>query len=166
MKTLIHYLSLCSMVLLAIATTASAQEQQAERGRSLRSGDQRQPAGPGPRQPVPVVPASGMADVILGRPTASSVTLSIMRYDRDSRVIVSYGLRESDSSNRTGVLPLKKGQTQEVTLNRLLANKHYSFSVRDAENGNSLISGSFHTARPVGDAFVFTITPASSARLP
>jgi len=161
MHALIRHLWLCCWVLLTISTATPAQDQQSERGRPPRSGDMRQPAGPGPRQPLPALPVTGMADAILGRPTASSVALSVMRYDRDGRVIVSYGLREDDSSDRTGALSLKKGQPQEVTLDKLQPNKRYNYQVKDAESGKSLVRGSFRTGRATGDAFVFTITADS-----
>ena len=161
MRTQICRLWLCSLALLVISTANYAQDQQAERRQPPRSGDMRQAGGPGPRQPVPVVPPTGDADVILGRPTGSSIALSVMRYDRDGSVVVSDGPRESDPSDRTGVLSLKKDQPQEVTLDKLQPNKRYSYQIKDAESGKSLVSGSFRTARPTGDAFVFTITADS-----
>jgi len=84
-----------------------------------------------------------------------------MRYDRDGGIIVSYGLRERDLSDRTGPVSLQKDQPQEVTLGNLRPNQRYSYQIKDRESGKSLVSGSFHTERPAGDAFVFTITADS-----
>lgn len=151
MTKLIRRIRLLCLMLLTISTVAA--QETGERGR--REG------GGGPRQPVPVVPATGVADIILGRPTDASIVLSVTRYDRDGRVIVAHGLRENDPASRTTALTLKKDQPQEVTLDKLAPNTRYHYQIKDADSGNSLVNGSFHTARPAGESFVFTMTADS-----
>lgn len=145
MSTLIRHLWLYCLVLLTISIVAA-------QDRASRGG--------GPLQPVPVVPMPGSADVIIGRPTDSSIVLSIMRYDRDGGVSVVYGLRDG-SATQTVSVSLKKDQTQDVTLDKLLPNRHYRYQVNDASSGKSLVSGSFQTSRARSDSFVFTITADS-----
>ncbi|MEI7613625.1 MAG: metallophosphoesterase [Betaproteobacteria bacterium] len=161
MKTLIYRLWLCSLALLVIPSGILAQEQQADRGHPSRSGDTRPTGGPGPRQPVPVVPATGSADVILGCPTTSSIVLSVMRYDHDGKVIVSYGLREHDPTDNTATLALKKDQPQAITLDKLEPARRYTYQLKDVESGKILVIGDFRTSRQVGDRFVFTLTADS-----
>ncbi|MEI7429586.1 MAG: metallophosphoesterase [Betaproteobacteria bacterium] len=161
MKTLIRHRWLCCLALLVISSSILAQDQTADRERRSRPGDTRPTGGPGPRQPVPAIPLSGPADVILGSPTTSSIVLNIMRYDRDGKVIVSYGLREHDPSDRTATVALKKDQPLEVTLDKLEPTRRYSYQLKDAESGKALVSGNFRTSRPAGEMFVFTLTADS-----
>ena len=77
MKTKIRLLCLCALTLLTILTAAA--QDNGGRGQGERRG--------GPRQPGPAMPQAGTADVILGRPTDSSIVLSLMRYDRDGKVV-------------------------------------------------------------------------------
>ena len=65
MKTKIRLLCLCALTLLTILTAAA--QDNGGRGPGERRG--------GPRQPVPAMPQAGAADVILGRPTDSSIAL-------------------------------------------------------------------------------------------
>ena len=152
MTKLFRRIQLFCLLVLTISTVAA--QEPGERGRPGRGGG-------GPRQPVPEMPATGVADVILGRPTASSIVLSVMRHDRDGPVRIAHGLRENDPTARTTVLPLKKDQPLELTLDKLAPNTRYSYRVMDADSGQSLVNGSFHTARPSGGPFVFTITADS-----
>ena len=98
-------------------------------------------------------------DVILGRPTSNSVTVSILSY-ADAKVAVAYGTAKEDLSLRTDAQKLKKGQPREVALSKLGADTRYYYQLRD-EAGRALASsesvGTFHTQRPAGSTFVFTV---------
>lgn len=117
--------------------------------------------GPGPRQPVPVVPATGAADVILGRPTDMSMTLSLLRYDHDGAVVVTYRPENGNTSLHTNDVRLKKDEPQEMGLEKLQANTPYAYDLKDAANSKVLASGSFRTQRPRGSPFTFTLTSDS-----
>ncbi len=155
MKNGIRPLCLCALTVLSVFT-ASAQDN----GGHAENERQNERRG-GPRQPVPAMPVAGAADVILGRPTDSSIVLSLMRYDRDGKVVVSYGLGENDGTSRSAILSLKKDQPQELAVNKLTANQRYSYQVKDSDSGKSLINGSFRTGRARTDSFIFTVTADS-----
>lgn len=161
MNGFIFHLLICCLALLVIPIAASAQDKQAEAGQPHRSGDMRQTSGPGPRQPVPVIPRNGTVDVILGCPTDSSIILSILRYDRDGGASITYTPQAGRTSVRSAELRLRKGRSQEITLERLQSNTRYAYEVRDAQSGKPLVKGRFQTQRPSGSSFSFTITADS-----
>lgn len=98
-------------------------------------------------------------DVILGRPTSASVTVSILSY-ADAKATVAYGTSKEDLSLRTDVQECKKGQPKEIVLTKLKAGTQYYYQLRD-EAGKPLAgaewTGAFHTQRPPGSEFVFTV---------
>ena len=118
------------------------------------------PSPGGPQQPVPAIPPTGTADVILGRPSDSSIVLSLLRYDRDGGASIVHGLRDDPVLQTTPVV-LKKDQPQEITLDKLQPNKRYSYQLKDAASGKVLASGGFQTGRARSDSFVFTLTADS-----
>lgn len=111
--------------------------------------------GRGPRQPVPQFVQAAVADAILGRPTATSIVLSVARYDRDGDAFVRYG---SDRFARTSTLPFEQGVPREVALDKLQSNTRYTYEVVDTASGKVLVDGGFHTQRPPGSPFTFTLT--------
>ena len=147
----IRLLCLCALTLLTILTAAA--QDNGGRGPGERRGD--------PRQPVPAMPQAGTADVILGRPTDSSIALSLLRHDRDGSVIVSYGPGENAQATQTATLALKKDQPQELALKQLAANQRYRYQVKDGDSGKALIQASFRTGRARADRFTFTLTADS-----
>jgi hypothetical protein len=52
---------------------------------------------------------------------------------------------------------IRKDQPQEIALNGLKPNTRYSYQLRDASSGEVLVAGGFHTARPPGSAYTFTV---------
>ena len=72
-------------------------------------------------------------DVILGRPTGNSVTLSLLAY-ADAKAHVAYGMAKDDLSLRTDTQELKKGLPLEVVLGKLKADTRYYYQVRDEAN--------------------------------
>jgi len=125
-------------------------------------GGERPPeAGRGPPQPVPEFSSGAPADLILGRPTAGSIDLSLLRYDQDGAVVVAYGPGPDDFVGRIGPLTLIRGEPREAAIERLLPDTQYHLQVRDGASGRPLIDGRFHTQRPPGSAFTFTVTADS-----
>jgi sugar lactone lactonase YvrE/phosphodiesterase/alkaline phosphatase D-like protein len=104
------------------------------------------------------VPAHGL-DIILGRPSASSVTLSVLCYD-DARAYVAFGPAKDDLAARTEAMDFEKGKLREIVLAKLKPDTQYYYQLRDAADkplpgGQS--AGAFHTQRAAGSAFVFTV---------
>ncbi len=99
-------------------------------------------------------------NVILGRPTDRSVTLSVL-LRKPARVRVEYGLRGEPLKERTEIFDLRAGEPREIFLKGLEGNAAYEYQVLDADTGASLLPaieiGTFRTARPAGAQFTFTI---------
>ncbi len=100
------------------------------------------------------VPAEPV-DIVLGRPTASSITLSV-RFQKDTRATVSYGPLKNAPGDAT--LPTREfaaGEPVEIRLDKLppATRGHYRVTCADGTS----VEGSFTTARPPGEAFTFTI---------
>jgi predicted phosphodiesterase len=94
-------------------------------------------------------------DVVLARPTATSVTLSVLCY-ADAKAYVAYGTGKDDLSLRTEVQDLKRGVPQEMALATLKADTGYCYELHDA-TGKALTAGTFHTQRRPGSGFVFAV---------
>lgn len=88
-------------------------------------------------------------DVILGRPTGDSITISLMA--TESQVAsISYGESSGKYLFQTTSIDLEAGIPQNIELTDLQPDTQYYYSINGAEN-------TFHTARLVGSTFVFTI---------
>lgn len=98
-------------------------------------------------------------DVILVRPTATSVMLTVLCC-ADAKAYMAYGTRKEDLALRTEVQELKKGVPQEVVVAKLKPDTRYYYQLRDAADRaltGSETMGTFHTQRRPGSAFVFTV---------
>jgi len=93
--------------------------------------------------------------VILGRPTATSVTVSIL-YSHSVRADVLYGLQQDHLTCHTGLLDFHARQPQSIVLTKLKPNTRYFYQVQSAPMENPCI-GTFHTQRRPGRPFVFTV---------
>ncbi|MCE5325889.1 MAG: SMP-30/gluconolactonase/LRE family protein [Planctomycetaceae bacterium] len=101
-------------------------------------------------------PAHAM-DVILGRPTDTSVTLSVLSY-ADARVRAQYGTSKDKLTAATDVQDMLKGQPKEIVLDHLAGDTQYYYRLFDAA-GPALPGGegTFHTQRADGKEFLFTV---------
>lgn len=135
---------LCFMV-----STSEAQQQRRQDNRDVRPASVFQTA----------VPTHDF-DVILCRPTATTVTLSVLSYeDRDLQI--AYG-RTLTEYTKTKMYGFKAGVPQEILLERLQPDTHYD-CVLLSKTGERLTQKSvgFHTQRKTGSDFTFTITSDS-----
>jgi predicted phosphodiesterase len=89
-------------------------------------------------------------DVILGRPTSNSVTFSLLAYT-DQTLSISYGTESGNYTLQTEPIALKANIPQTFQLSNLQPSTEYFYSI----NGGT--ENTFHTARPVGSTFIFTI---------
>jgi len=152
--------ALCALALLASAVlTASAQEK-----RPPRKGPDRD----GPSDDVRFlfkteVPAHPL-DVVLGRPTADAVTLSV-RAAFEGEGMVVYGAAEGavKKQRETPLFALSAGVPREVVLSGLPADARCTYELRTRVGGGK--GGgwkaepvrSFHTQRAPGASFAFTL---------
>lgn len=106
------------------------------------------------------VPAHRL-DLILARPEATSVTLSLLTYE-DLEGSVAYGPAAAPLDNRTPTQTFRAGVPTELVLNSLRPDTAYHYQLRSRSPGAGEFQGSaeysFHTARPPGAAFTFTLT--------
>lgn len=114
--------------------------------------------GPGP-QGGPVgdfkttVPAHAL-DAILGRPTRTSVVLRVLSY-QDVDASVAWGAEEGKAAQTSPVTSLRSGEPTDFVLGGLAPDTQGFYELRA---GHERLAGSFHTARPPGKPFTFTIT--------
>lgn len=97
-------------------------------------------------------------DLILGRPSSSSVTVSVLCYE-DTAGCIAYGTRKGNLASTTQTRPFRRGEPQELILSGLLPNTRHYYQFRSAL-ANS-IECCFHTARLLGNDFTFTVTADS-----
>ncbi len=99
-------------------------------------------------------------DLILGRPTKSSITLSVLTYE-DREGYVAYGTKPGVYAKETTKRKFAKGEPVELLLEGLQANTRYHFQFRSRAMGKegfeSSAGGTFMTARPSGSTFTFTV---------
>jgi hypothetical protein len=99
-------------------------------------------------------------NVILGRPTGRSVTLSVLLHEA-ARARVAYGRREKGLNLQTDAFDLVAGEPREIVLDGLEPNTAYKYRVSDAQTGEPLLpkggNGSFRTCRTPGSSFTFTV---------
>ena len=101
--------------------------------------------------------------VVLGAPTDRSVTLSVYSADQSGRVWIAYGSAATGLTQTTGERALQAGAPLTFTLANLATDTEHRYRLYYAPSGNP--SGSagageerrFHTARPPGSRFVFTM---------
>jgi len=116
----------------------------------------------GSKQPVQTsrcndVPAHSF-DLILGRPAASSVTVSVLSYD-DVDGWLAYGTATGKLVAQTAKRRFKRGEPAEIVLSSLTPNTEYHYQFRSTRGHSDEFA--FHTARPPGRPFTFTITADS-----
>ena len=100
-------------------------------------------------------------DLILARPEKNSITLSVLAY-QDMEGFVAYGTQAGAYTMQTPMQQFKKGTPVELVIGALQVDTlyHYQFRSRlpGAEHFNNSPEYTFHTARPPGNSFTFTLT--------
>ncbi|MEK0446184.1 MAG: hypothetical protein RLZZ399_1505 [Verrucomicrobiota bacterium] len=104
------------------------------------------------------VPAHPL-DVVLGRPSARSVTVSVLAYeDREGRI--EYGTESGSDGAQTAPFALVTGQPAEVTLEGLLPDTRYVYRLQTRPREGAWRAEAehhFHTQRRPGRAFTFAL---------
>lgn len=104
-------------------------------------------------------PNAGPFDVILGRPTDKAVTASVMAYQL-AEAFISYGPAAGAHPHKTPVRTLAAVAPVEFVLADLPPNARVFYRLHTRSPGGEFAPGeerSFHTARPPGSAFHFTL---------
>lgn len=94
------------------------------------------------------------AGVVLGRPTATSITANLIP-PRTMQVSYEYGLQAGVYTRQTAVQTAVGGEPLETVLEGLVANTRYYYRLRYDDQVSA--EGSFHTQRTPGTPFMFAI---------
>src|SRR4051812_9295617 len=104
------------------------------------------------------------ASELLGKPTDTSVTVNVVPA-QDVSLYYEYGTAPGSYASRTSTDAAKAGIVSELVLNGLKANTQYYYRMQFQAPGSSDWTArpehSFHTQRPPGEAFVFTLSSDS-----
>lgn len=106
--------------------------------------------------------------ILLGRPTDTSITISVVADNSHIvpnslyEVYFEYGTTETDWTHATNPMSPDGGKPMVTTLSELLPNTEYFYRMRYRPVGDDdewLVTGiySFHTQRPPNEPFVFTV---------
>lgn len=99
-------------------------------------------------------PVASDFNLILGRPTANSITASLYSKS-DMQVVVAYGTSSDNYTSRSDQVNLKANMPQNVELTNLSSDTAYYYTV--ITNGTTSMEHTFHTQRSTGSTFTFTI---------
>ena len=130
-----------------------------EKGKQNPDGKRNQ-AGQGPQGVFQTEVPQHDFDIILGRATQNTITLSILAY-QDVEGYCEYGVNQGEFSVQTKPVKFVKGEPLEISLKGLQPNSsyYYRFDYRkpDAKDYTKSAVYTFHTQRTSGNAFVFTV---------
>ena len=144
-------MKLLTYIYLLVCGLAVAQDAVNKQG---RKGGSRQPVQTSQCNNVPAHPF----DLILCRPTAQSITVSVLSYD-DVDGFIAYGTEAGKLNAKTAKRQFKKGEPVEIVLSSLAPNTQYHYQFRSARANSAEFA--FHTARPPGTPFTFNVTADS-----
>jgi len=146
-------MALTALLLTPLAVLHAAGENTGPKGRSS------QPVQASKCNDVPSHPF----DLILGRPTANSVTVSVLCYE-DAEGFIAYGTEPGKLVAQTPARPFRKGEPAEIVLSPLQPNTRYFYQLHSAPAGSGEFI--FHTARSPGSTFVFEVQGDSHPERP
>jgi len=150
--------SLTACLVLCLAGNAFGQDDaRARGGKGPRATSNAE--GRGPAHVMAPFTASPVFDVVLGRIEDRSVTVSLLAYQADMTVQLRHGLSGTVLGGQASVA-LRRGTPTHWTLTNLQPNAAYEYQVL-APDGAVLTGGQFHTARPPGSTYTFTVTADS-----
>ena len=116
-------------------------------------------------QLVTVLPAAAVnalnGSIVLGSPEDTSIKLSIMTPDQNGSVSVQYGTASGVYSGHTASSNISASVPLTIKLTGLTANTQYYYRVVFQSSGGGASTNTseyrFHTARPTGSTFTFTV---------
>jgi len=100
-------------------------------------------------------------NILLGSPTSSTIKANVFSSDQTGTVLLKYGTSPGVYDKQTGSAALAAGQPQVLTMDRLAGDTSYYyrlyFQTPDGTGSGPTDEYTFHTARPAGSSFTFTI---------
>jgi PKD repeat protein len=110
-------------------------------------------------------PVSFNGNIVLGRPTGSTVTANVYSADQSGTVSIAYGTSPvalpGSYERQTASYTLTAGQPREIALAGLTPNAQYYYRLnfQAADGSGSAVTDeyTFHTARASGESFTFAI---------
>lgn len=110
---------------------------------------------------TPEAPSAFAGSVLLGEPTESAVRVSLYAPAQDGSLWLVYGTAPGVHDRQTSILTLGAGKPVTLWLDGLSRNTNYYYRVHfQAAGAAAAVPGeeyTFHTARPAGSTFVFTV---------
>ena len=111
-------------------------------------------------RPTPSTTAAFPGNIVLGRPSDRSVTASLLT-DVEMDAYLEYGVAQGVYTDQTAPVKLKAGQPLEVALSGLQPDSPYYYRLRYRVPQATIFAAdgerTFHTQRPPGSAFTFTL---------
>lgn len=100
-------------------------------------------------------------NVVLGAPTASGITLSLLTAEQSGSAIVEYAEQGSSVLAESAAVAIVAGEPAQIVLTGLKADSAYRYRVvfrpQDSTTGVADKESVFHTARAAGKTFTFTV---------
>lgn len=112
------------------------------------------------KPPAPLLTKADELSVVLGRPTAGSICMSVLAA-KNTTAVVEYGLKAGAFDKKLDAKALKAGIPVEIEISGLNPNSRYFYRVQvngeKAGESRTAAEGTFHTQRPPGAAFTFAL---------
>lgn len=110
---------------------------------------------------APAAPGAFHGNIVLGAPTATAIKANVFSPDQSGRVALVYGRASGSVDGRTAPVALAAGSSLEIAIEGLVPDTRYYYRLQfDATGGagsGPTAEYTFHTARPPGSTFTFTI---------
>ncbi|MCB1208777.1 MAG: metallophosphoesterase [Verrucomicrobiales bacterium] len=146
------------LALFAVMALLAAAPEDREKGKGGK-GANGQGAGAGGQVEPAVIPAY-LYNVWLCRPSATSVTVSVIAWE-DLEVAIDYGQIANQLDQRSRAFQVNAGQSQEIDLSELESDAETFYRLSYRRRGDTAVMQdvvrSFHTQRAPGSAFTFTL---------
>jgi hypothetical protein len=118
------------------------------------------PAAQAPADP-PIASAPFGGSLLLGAPTTNAVRLSLLSRDQTGTATVAYGTASGTYERRSAGVAVVPGEPATVILEALAADTTHFYRIEFRAAGSTSAAASpeyrFHTARPAGASFTFTV---------
>ena len=102
-----------------------------------------------------VAAADPSLNVVLGRPTDSSVTLNCLS-EKPLQIRAEYGTQTASLNQKSPLLSLQPAVPSELSLTGLQPNTRYHYRLSQTD-GAKVAEGTFHTQRAPGSTFTFAL---------
>mgnify|MGYP006282799747 CR=1 FL=1 len=108
---------------------------------------------------TPQISSAFDGSVVLGAPTTNTVRMKLFSATQSGSVIVAFGATSQAYSQQLHATNLTAGTPVELTLDGLKADTQYFYRLQITTSVGTINSpeASFHTARPTGSTFTFTV---------